>query len=84
MDILGRAQQRATKMSKGLELLSCKERLRELGQFSLDKRMIEGETHPCVKYPKGGCREDRARPFSEVPSDRTSGNGHKGTHGRLP
>ncbi|KAK4822096.1 hypothetical protein QYF61_009796 [Mycteria americana] len=38
MDILDRVQQTATKMIKGLEHLSCEERLREMGQLSLEKR----------------------------------------------
>lgn len=42
MDLLEQDQQKATKMIKGLENLTCMGRLRELGPFSLENRKLRG------------------------------------------
>ena len=65
-----------TRNSIRLEYLSYRERLGELGLFSLEKRMRKGDLTNVYMCLMGGSKEDGATLFSVVPSDRTGGNGH--------
>jgi len=83
MELLEQVRRRATKMIRGLEHLSSKERLRELGLFSLEKRRLWGDLIAAFQYLKGSHRKDKENIFSRACCDMTRSNIFKLREGRF-
>jgi len=62
-------------MIRGLEHLSCDDRLRELGLFSLEKRRLRGDFIAAFQYLKGGYRKGGDNLSSKACCYRTRSNG---------
>ena len=77
LGLLERVQRRATKMIQEMEHFPYKDRLRELGLFSLEKKRLWGDLRMAFQYLKGDCKKEEDRLFSRVCCDRTRGNGFK-------
>ena len=70
-------------MIKGLEHLSCEDRLRGLGLFSLEKRRLQGDSVAAFQYLEGAYRKDGDNLFSKACCDRTRSSGFKLREGRF-
>jgi len=64
-------------MIQVLEHLSYKEKLKEVGLFSLEKRRLQGDLSEALQYLKGVYKHEGNQLFTQVDSDKTRGNGFK-------
>ena len=61
------------KVIRGLVHLSCEERLRDLGLFSLEKRKLQGDLTAAFQYLKGAYQEKEGKLFTWSDRDREVG-----------
>ena len=72
MGLLERIQRKAREMIQGMKLLPYKDRLRELGLFSLGKRRLQGDLRATFQYLQEGCRKKKGdRLLQSIHCDRT-------------
>jgi len=64
-------------MIRGMEHLSCEERLRELGLFSLEKRRLRGDLTAAFQYLKPAYEKAGEGLLTRGYSDRIRGNDFK-------
>jgi len=64
-------------MIRRLKHISCEERLRELGLFSLMKGRLQGDLIAACQHLKGTYRKDGENIFSRACCNRTRSNGFK-------
>jgi len=83
MDLLEEVQRRAAKIIRGLEHLTYKDRLRELGLFSLEKRRLQGDLMTALQHLKGAYKKDGDSFFTNACCDRKSSNDFKLREGRF-
>ena len=70
-------------MLRGLQHLPYKDRLRELGLLSLEKRRLRGELIAAFQDLKGASKQEGRQLFERGDKSRTGGNGLKLKEGRL-
>ena len=70
-------------MIRGLEHLPCKDRLRGLGLFSLERGRLRGNLIAAFQYLKGAYKQEGNQLFVRIDNSRTRGNGFKLKEGRF-
>ena len=70
-------------MIRGLEHLPYKDRLRELGLFSLEKRRLWCNLIAAFQYLKGAYKQEGSQLFERVDNSRTRGSGFKLKEGKV-
>jgi len=83
MRSVGEGPEEATKMIRGLQHLPYKDRLRELGLFSLEERRLRGDLIAAFQDLKGAYKQEGRQLFERGDNSRTRGNGLKLKEGRL-
>ena len=71
------ADQRWSKITKGLKHISCEERLREMSLYHLEKRRVQGDLIAAFKYLKPAYKQERDWLFTCSDSANTWRNGFK-------
>ena len=80
---VGEGPEETTKVLRGLQHLPYKDRLRELGLFSLEKRQLGGDLIAAFQYLKGAYKQEGSQLFERVDNSRTRGNDFKLKEGRI-
>ena len=70
IDLAEHSQRKTTKIIQGMEHLSYKDRLRELGLFSLEKKRLRDDLIDSFCYLKGSYRKQGDGLLSKVCGDR--------------